>query len=144
MAGEEFFLIGKRPLTDAEATCSRIFLDFDGNHPRPVAYSVAPSEAKLNTDSIERILATLNEVFFERQIKFVADQPDGGNYSTIFVNDPPSEPSPAPGEAVDIAAEEVAPDSDAAQQPEKDDFEQRLIDAIAAEAERLIREKQNR
>ena len=142
MAGEEFFLIGRRPITDAEATCSRIFLEFDGTHPRPVVYSTAPSEAKLNADSIERILSTLNEVFFERQIKFVADQPDGGNYSTIFVNDPPSEPSPAPGEAVDITAEEVTPDNGTPD--EKSDFEQRLIDAIAAEAERLIREKQNR
>ena len=65
MAGEDFFVIGRRPLTEAEATCRYIFLDFDGARTRPgVAHTIpVPSEAKLNAESIERILATLNDVF---------------------------------------------------------------------------------
>ena len=52
MAGEDFFVIGRRPLTEAEATCRYIFLDFDGARTRPgVAHTIpVPSEAKLNAE----------------------------------------------------------------------------------------------
>ncbi len=131
MRGDEFFIFPKRPMTEAEATCRAIFLDFDGSRPRPVAYYAAPSEAKLNADSIERILATLNDVFSDREIQFFADPPPEGNYQTIYVNDPVPEPAPDPKDVIDVPATEVNPG----------DSEREIIDRIAAEAERILKRR---
>lgn len=105
MAGEDFFVIGRRPLTEAEATCRYIFLDFDGARTRPgVAHTIpVPSEAKLNAESIERILATLNDVFASQQIRFVNEEPEA-SYHTIHVD------APDPDKVVDIDAVVEEPD----------------------------------
>jgi len=135
MRGDDFFLIPKRPMTDAEAACRAIFLDFDGSRPRPVLYYAAPSEAKLNAESIERIVATLNDVFSDREIQFFTDPPSDGSYQTIYVNDPVSEPTPDPSEVIDVVATEVKPGSTG------DDSEREIIDRIAAEAERILKKR---
>ena len=127
-AGEDFFVIGHRPLTEAEATCRYIFLDFDGAKTRPgVAQPVpVPSEAKLNAESIERILATLNDVFAAQQIRFVNEEPEA-SYHTIQVD------SPDPDKVIDINAVVEEPDP-----------ERKLIESIAARAEEMLKAKQRR
>lgn len=137
MTGGEFFEIGQRPLTPAEATCRAMFLDFDNpSRPRRVPVIVGPSEEELTAKEIERILATLNDYFATREVEFFAEPPPDRSYHTIYVNDEfeeerVDEPTPDRDSVVDIGATIVESDS-----------ERKLIDSIAARAEAILKQKQ--
>jgi len=133
MAGEDFFQIGQRPLTQAEAMCRAVFLDFDNpNRPRRVPVVPAPTEEELSKEAIDRILATLNDVFAEQEIQFFTEPPPGDNYYTINVNGDSNtaEPTPPRSEVVDIEATELQTDT-----------ERRIVDAIAARAEAMLKKR---
>ena len=133
MAGEEFFAISRRPMTDAEATCRNIFLDFDRNQTRPRPGRAYPlqqvSEATLNAESIERILSSLNDYFAAQRVSFTATEPEDEDYQTIYVNEVADEPTPDPDKVINIGAvrEDVNPG------------ERRLIESIAVATDEILK-----
>lgn len=131
LSGENFFLV-HRPITEAEATCRSIFLDFDRVR-RVVNYygeNSRYSEARLNQESIDRILATLNDMYVDADIEFTTEPPPNMNYNTICVERAKCEPSPGKGEAIDVAATDVVSDS-----------ERKLIEAISKQAEKILNKR---